>query len=80
MNRDYAEDSVIVYSPFGGADRVVRVTEKSDNIKNGAPGFSGILLDTETLEPIPAAEWERYSRFSMVWGYDDQITKVLELA
>lgn len=63
----YKVGSVIVYSPFGGGRRTVRVDEKDSDIKNGRPGFGGVLLkDGEPVEDGGG-----------VWGYDSQIITVL---
>jgi len=64
---DYEVGSVIEYRAFGGELRRVRVTEKEANIKNGRAGFDGELLNGAP----PSEEWS-------VWGYDDQIVRVVE--
>lgn len=61
----YRVGSIIEYKPFGGGKRVVLVEEKEADIKNGRPGFSGDLAATDS------------GPYSSVWGYDDQITKVV---
>ena len=65
---DYREGSIIVYSPFGGGKRRVLVDEKESNIKNGRPGFSGALVGADNK---PNADGDG------VWGYDDQIIRVV---
>lgn len=59
---NYEIGDTITYRAFGGEMRIVRVTEKHEEVKNGKPGFTG--------ESIHGGEW------SAVWGYDDQITRV----
>lgn len=60
----YDVGDTITYTTFGGhQSRTVRVTHKEDDIKNGRPGFDGVVI----LGPETDLE---------VWGYDDQITKV----
>lgn len=63
----YAESDVIEYNPMGlGSTRRVRVQKRWADIKNGSPGFGGICI-----------EGGRDVGMS-VWGYDDQITRVVE--
>ncbi len=57
---DYRVGSVLVYSPFGGGERRVQVDTKEEDIKNGRPGFAGVM--------VPSG--------GSVWGYDDQILRV----
>lgn len=59
----YDVGSIIFYDAFGGTCRKVRVTLRDENIKNGRPGFDGVIVGgpDEGLT---------------VWGYDDQITRV----
>jgi hypothetical protein len=61
-NFDYSVGDVIEYAAFGGEIRRVRVTVKDDDVKNGAPGFEGTMVDSGMG----------------VWGYNDQITRVVE--
>lgn len=56
---DYEINDTVTYN-VGREERRVLVTLKSDDIKNGRPGFDGIDLDTQ----MP------------VWGYDHQIVRV----
>jgi hypothetical protein len=64
----YEVGDVIAYQTFGqeiGA-RIVVVTAKEADIKNGRPGFDAVLIDgTGSMSFMP------------VWGYDDQIVKRL---
>jgi hypothetical protein len=62
---DYREGSVIEYTAFGGLKRIVLVTEKSDDVKNGRPGFDGKEQGSD-------------SDSDGVWGYDDQISRVIK--
>lgn len=57
----YNVGDVIEYRTFGGDIRRVRVTFKSDDIKNGLPGFDGDLVNGK----------------GTFWGYDDQIVRVV---
>jgi len=66
---DYGEGSVIVYNAFGGLKRTVLVDEKESDIKNGRAGFSGELVGPD-LKPLPGDD-------NGVWGYDDQIVRVV---
>lgn len=46
---DYSIGDQIVYSPFGGGMRTVTVTDKEADIKNGRPGFDGVMADGTTV-------------------------------
>jgi hypothetical protein len=58
--RSYNVGDQILYQPTAGPRRLVVVTEKSEDIKNGRPGFAGDVLQTGEL----------------VWGYDSQIVEI----
>lgn len=62
---EYNIGDTVVYRTFGGDKRTVRVTFKSDDIKNGRPGFDGVVVSSTAGLPD-----------TRVWGYDDQITEV----
>jgi hypothetical protein len=64
--KDIRVGDIVHYSPFGGGNRRVKVTNREPDIKNGRPGFDGYLLDDIGAR---VANGE-------VWGYDDQITRV----
>lgn len=51
----------VEYATFGGGIRVVAVTHVLKDVKNGYPGFDGVIVGTED---------------ETVWGYADQILKV----
>ena len=76
---DYNIGSIIKYYAFGSyAPRVVEVFEVDSDINDGRPGFAGVSLDPDTLEPL--SNPFRYPGASLcenVWGYDDQIVEVL---
>jgi len=59
---DYDIGSVIEYTS-GGVLRVVLVDEKESDIKNGRPGFGGIVI-------------EGPDRDMSVWGYDADIERI----
>lgn len=65
---EYKIGSVITYQPFGGGLRRVRVTEKSEDIKNGRAGFDGVLVVTVNDHDHVTSD--------RVWGYDSQIISV----
>lgn len=50
----------VAYMSFGYIRRIVEVTFKSEDIKNGQAGFDGVVVNG------PEAG-------TSVWGYDDQI-------
>lgn len=57
---DYQAGDVIVYRPFGGGLRRVRVEERLADVKRGRPGFDGVVVSgPEKGHPV--------------WGYDSQI-------
>lgn len=61
----YTAGSVIEYTPFGGGTRRVRVAGTDSDIKNGRPGFDGVLVNAGDVTGME------------VWGYDSQITRIL---
>jgi hypothetical protein len=65
----YNVGDVVTYQAIGGVNRVVLVTNKESDIKNGLSGFDGLLVDPITYEPLGHG----------VWGYDHQITSVRKL-
>lgn len=64
----YQPGDKIEYVAFGGETRTVTVTWRTDDIKNGEPGFDGYEGDAP-----------REDGFG-VWGYDYQITRIVEVA
>lgn len=64
----YGIGSILVYQPFIGAPRTVKVLDKEDDIKNGRPGFDAVEISEEGKEMA--------NKF--VWGYDDQIIRVVK--
>ena len=62
-NVRYKVGDFLTYEPFGGGRRKVRVTEVCADVKNGRPGFAGVMRDDETRG---------------VWGYDSQILWVIK--
>lgn len=65
----YDAGDTIEYHTFGG-DRLRRVVveERFDDVKNGYPGFDGICIEGGADVGMS------------VWGYDDQIVRVVERA
>lgn len=61
LAHSYGVGDVIEYRPFGGGTRRVLVDLVEDDIKNGRPGFDGRVVGSN----------------ASVWGYDEQITRVL---
>jgi hypothetical protein len=59
---NYSNGSIIEYRTWTGETRRILVTEKHKNVKNGYSGFDGCLVDDTSF---------------LVWGYDDQITRVV---
>jgi hypothetical protein len=70
---EYKVGDKIRYVDFAGERRLVRVTEMYDDIKNGRPGFDGLLL--ESWGGVLNSEYKKYTEVDAVgvWGYDDQI-------
>jgi hypothetical protein len=66
MIRDYTEGSIIEYRTFTGGIRRVEVLERCDDVKNGRPGFDGFEVQRSPADDTTG-----------VWGYDDQITRVV---
>lgn len=67
-SKDYDINDLVIYRPFGGGTRRVRVATKEADVKNGRPGFSGQLVD----EDGSLTAGDTYG----VWGYDSQIVEV----
>lgn len=64
---DYRIDSIIEYA--GGANgRIVRVTYASRDIKDGDPGFDGVIVVDNGSDRVG----------DPVWGYDDQVKRVIQ--
>ena len=63
MTPEYTVGSIVEYAAFGGGLRIVRITSRHSNIKNGRAGFDAEYLDGKDYD---------------VWGYDSQITRVLQ--
>lgn len=55
-----AVGQIITYEAFGGSRRTIRVTNAEEDIKNGRPGFDGVVISGPD-EGMTA------------WGYTDQI-------
>lgn len=62
----FGAGSVIEYTPIGGGSRRVKVETVDSDIKNGRPGFDGIMLG---ITDEPTGEF--------VWGYCYQVTRVI---
>jgi hypothetical protein len=68
--RNYHLCAVVAYRPFGATlERFVRVTAITDDVKNRCPGFSGYCVEEHDFGSLVDD--------GDVWGYDDQITRVL---
>jgi hypothetical protein len=73
MTMDYKEGDLLEYRTFMDELRTVRVIAK-DEIKPGHFGFDGVL--EARINPF-TAETELVTA-GEVWGYDDQIVRVVE--
>ncbi len=60
----YRIGSIIEYKTYGGELRRVRVTARDPDIKHGCAGFDAVVLG-------------KSEEVGGVWGYDDQITRVV---
>lgn len=67
MGVSYEIGDVVEYVTFGGETRIVEVIWKGD-VKDGEPGFDGVEPGTDPNAP------------SCVWGYNDQITRVIKVS
>jgi len=63
MTIPYKPGDYVAYSTFSGEKRVCLVTERYPDVKNGIPGFDGIITGPDGDVGV--------------WGYDSQIRKVL---
>lgn len=59
----YRVNDVIQYTTFTGGVRYVRITAWEDDVKNGRPGFDGIVVNGP-------------EQGVTVWGYADQIDRL----
>lgn len=66
--KDLSVGDVIEYAAFGGEKRIVRIEHLEEDVKNGLPGFDGVQIDM----PI-GDDWK-------VWGYCDQILRIIRKA
>lgn len=66
INKSYDIGDIVRYRTFTGELRTVKVTAKSDDIKNGRSGFDGRIHGV-------------YEDFGTVWGYDSQIIRVFKV-
>ena len=76
MKLKYKIGSIIEYdvgTQTNPRSKIVLVTEKSRNIKNGLPGF-----DAEEVRQDEKGAW-KILEGKGCWGYDDQIMKVIDL-
>lgn len=73
---DYNIGDIIEYTAFGGERRRVVVTAKLDDVKNDRPGFDGTQIPLNCSSPWDLAQ-EVWADCPGVWGYDDQITRVV---
>lgn len=65
INTLYHIGDVIEYRVFSDLLRVVRVTARHRNIKNGRPGFDGVEIVNGQTGSFDC------------WGYDYQVTRVI---
>jgi hypothetical protein len=61
----------VEYATFGGGIRVVKVTDVLEDVKNGYPGFDGVVLGERSASDVYFGTVNE-----KVWGYADQILKV----
>lgn len=64
----------VVVQRQGSQTRFVLVRTKEEDIKNGRPGFDGVETDAQgnVVQDDP--------EFSGVWGYDDQVIRIVKHA
>lgn len=68
---------IIEYSTFTGQSRIVRVSCKLDDVKYGEPGFDAV---TQVFNSATGRYEDSPGPFHSVWGYDDQIVRVIQPA
>jgi len=69
----YNVGDIILQQSWTSGQRLIRITNKSSDIKNGEAGFDGIVCDKDGKEvDTKPSSWNK------VWGYDDQIIKVVK--
>ena len=72
IDKSYKVGDTVRYETFTGELRIVRVTAKLDDIKNGRSGFDGVEVSSSRhLRALP----DETPGLS-VWGYNSQILRV----
>lgn len=59
------EGDIVRDSPFGGGERIVRITRVYADVKNGRPGYDGAIVGIEDGD---------------VWAYNSQIIAIVSRA
>jgi hypothetical protein len=68
----YNTGDIVDYTAFGGVERTVRISVVLQDVKNGRPGFDGVLQVRDA-----SGRWvDSDEPFRSVWGYYHQITRV----
>ena len=65
-DKKYKVGDLITYTIFGGGSRTIKVTSKEKDVKDGRPGFTGVIVSSSDKND---------TRGNNVWGYDYQIKK-----
>lgn len=55
--------------------RLVRITERKEDIKRGRPGFNGVEVHENGRQVDPTHD----GKMNGAWGYDDEILEVVKL-
>jgi len=68
----YKVGDIILQQSWSFGQRYIRIINKDADIKNGTPGFDGVLCNKSGAE---VNQDDKYG--NKVWGYDHQILKVV---
>ena len=74
---NYNEGDVIEYAQFGGGKVMVKVDEKTPDVKNGRPGFAGDVVVRNAQGGLSFAKYANGERQG-AWGYDSQVVRVVK--
>ena len=79
INKNYEVGDIVRYETFTGDLRVVQITSKHSDIKNGRPGFDGLEVSSNRSKARSTLLQQIVSEDTRVWGYDSQIIRVFSV-
>lgn len=76
IDKSYNVGDTVRYETFTGDLRVVQITAKHSDVKNGRPGFDGLEVSSNRSKHRSSLRQQIVSEDTRVWGYDSQILRV----